>query len=85
LRCGAGYPALLADLPGFLCGGHPGEAQQIHPFVSSTERQISALFRRRPLTIIAILLLSALIWVFMIAEYWLMLTFLGIELDWCRL
>jgi len=65
-------------------GGIRARLSKIHPFISSTETQISAMFRRKPLTIIAILLLSALIWVFMIAEYWLMLTFLGVELDWVQ-
>ena len=79
----------LSPLSGLVAGlpmpeGIRARLNKIHPFVSSTERQISALFRRRPLTIIAILLLSALIWAFMIAEYWLMLTFLGIELDWVQ-
>lgn len=49
--------------------------------VVATEQQISTLFRRRPVMLLWVLFLSGLIWALMLAEYWLMLRFLGVNFD----
>jgi uncharacterized membrane protein YbhN (UPF0104 family) len=51
------------------------------PLVVSTERQITGLFRQRPAPVLAALVLSGLIWILLIVEYWLMLSFLGARLN----
>jgi glycosyltransferase 2 family protein len=53
----------------------------IPPLIASTERQISALFRHKPLLILVTISLSALVWGLMVFEYWLMAGFLGARLS----
>ena len=61
---------------------------KIHPKLTSlsnilkhTEAQISILLRQYPLMVYGILLLSGLIWLLMLAEYWLALSFLGAQIS----
>lgn len=49
------------------------------PLVVSTERQISSLFRQKPVTVLSVLLLSGIILGLMLFEYRLMLAFLGLD------
>lgn len=51
------------------------------PLIVSTERQIATLFHHQPLTILWVLFLSGFIWVLLLAEYWLTLRFLGVQLN----
>jgi len=51
------------------------------PLIVSTERQIATLFHHKPLTILWVLFLSGFIWVLLLAEYWLTLRFLGVQLN----
>ena len=51
------------------------------PLIVSTERQIATLFHHKPLTILWVLFLSGFIWILLLAEYWLMLRFLGVQLN----
>ncbi len=49
--------------------------------VTSTEEVVSHQFQQQPLLILWMFLFSALIWLLLIAEYWLSLTFLGAQLN----
>ena len=55
--------------------------RRIAPLVVSTERQIATLFHHQPLTILWVLFLSGFIWLLLLAEYWLTLNFLGVQLN----
>lgn len=55
--------------------------RRLNPVVVSTERLISTFFRRKPAAVVAVLLLSGVIWGLMLFEYWLMLYFLGASLN----
>jgi len=55
--------------------------RRAEPLIVSTERQIAILFRHKPLTILWVLFLSGFIWILLLAEYWLMLKFLGVQLN----
>ena len=59
---------------------HP-RLKKLPPLVTATERQMSTLFRRHPWLVLGALLLSVLVWVMMVFEYWLMSTFLGAHLS----
>jgi glycosyltransferase 2 family protein len=54
--------------------------KKVPTLVASTERQISILLRSRPFLFLWTLLISALVWVLMTFEYWLMCYFLGANL-----
>jgi uncharacterized protein (TIRG00374 family) len=54
--------------------------KKLPALVASTERQISILFRKKPLLFLWTLLISGLVWILMVFEYWLMCFFLGAEL-----
>jgi uncharacterized protein (TIRG00374 family) len=66
---------LVVRLPARLAGYAP--LKKISPAIVATERQISTLFQHHPLLILWALLLSGLIWLLMLAEFWLTLRFLG--------
>jgi uncharacterized protein (TIRG00374 family) len=51
------------------------------PTICRIEHQISSLLQLKPLLIIGMSLLSVLIWILMICEYWLTLKFLGANLN----
>lgn len=55
--------------------------RRLHQLAAPAERQIAALLRQRPAAVVASLLLSGLVWVLLLGEYWLMLYFLGLRLD----
>jgi glycosyltransferase 2 family protein len=54
--------------------------KKLPELVASTERQILTLFRSRPILFLWTPLISALVWVLMVFEYWLMSYFLGANL-----
>jgi len=56
-------------------------ARRLLPVISAAEKQTTFLFRQNPLLILWMLLLSALTWTLMLLEYWLMLSFLGVDLS----
>ncbi len=70
--------ALAVKLQGW--AARPGWIDRLSPYIASTERQISSLFRSQPLVILWILLLSGLMWMLLLFEYWLTLHFLGFNL-----
>lgn len=49
------------------------------------ETQIAALFREAPLYLVAALALSVVGWLLMLVEYWLMVAFLGVRMDFRQL
>lgn len=49
----------------------------IHPLVTAAEERIAILMRHKPAGLAGVFVLSGVIWVFFIAEYWLMLYILG--------
>ncbi|MEW5867775.1 MAG: lysylphosphatidylglycerol synthase transmembrane domain-containing protein [Chloroflexota bacterium] len=51
------------------------------PVITATEERIAPLLQRQPWLILAILALSASIWLFSILEYWLSIRFLGARLS----
>ncbi len=55
--------------------------KKLPPFVSTIERQIAFLLRRRPWLILWALLISSLVWCLMVLEYGLMAAFLGAHLS----
>ena len=71
--------ALAARLPGRLL--ERTALQKALPWISEGEQHIQLLVRRQPLTILSVLLLSGLIWVLLLAEYWLTLALLGVHVD----
>ncbi len=66
---------LVVRLPARLASSAP--LKKISPAIVATERQISTLFQHHPLLILWALLLSGLIWLLMLAEFWLTFRFLG--------
>jgi uncharacterized protein (TIRG00374 family) len=54
---------------------------KIERLVTTTEKLISIQFRKQPTIILWMLFTSALIWMLLIAEYWLSLSFLGAQLN----
>lgn len=69
---------LVARLPARLFDGR--RLEQAPGLVASSERQVSALVRDKPLAILGVLLASASIWLLSLAEYWLALYLLGARL-----
>ena len=55
--------------------------KQLPAMLAETEGQIASLFKRSPLTVLWIILLSALIWLLMLGEYMLTLRFLGAQIS----
>jgi uncharacterized protein (TIRG00374 family) len=55
--------------------------QKAVPWLVGGEQQIQVLLRHKPLTILGVLLLSGLVWILLLAEYWLSLAFLGVQTD----
>ena len=55
--------------------------KRLPTLIASTERQISALFRHQPVTILAAILISGFIWVLLMVEFWLTIRFLGVDLN----
>jgi len=70
---------LVANIPAKLSIKPPIQRPSI--LVASAESQVSRLLKTRPQTLLAILLLSALIWLLSLAEYWLALYLLGARLN----
>jgi uncharacterized protein (TIRG00374 family) len=54
---------------------------QVRQATKSTEEQISWVLRDKPGALIRTLILSLLIWILMVAEYWMMLRILGIRFE----
>ncbi len=69
---------LSSRLPNFLLKRR--HFQNLPAFMASTERQISTLFRHAPGAIWASSFLSGLIWLLLLAEFWLMIHLLGANL-----
>lgn len=61
----------------------PGIAliSKAHAWLTAAESEITSLLRRKPATVLASFIISGLLWLLSIAEYWLMLSFLGAHLD----
>ena len=55
--------------------------QKAIPWFGEGEGEIQILIRQKPVTILLMLALSGLIWVLLLAEYWLALAFLGVQTD----
>jgi uncharacterized protein (TIRG00374 family) len=55
--------------------------QKILPLIEATERQMAGLLRDRPWLIIGTLLISILVWLLLLFEYWLAAYFLGARLS----
>ena len=53
-------------------------------FVAQGEERIGEFLRRRPAALLGVLLLSGLVWVVSIGEFWLMLSFLGAPAGWTQ-
>jgi uncharacterized membrane protein YbhN (UPF0104 family) len=70
---------LSRRLPAFILRRRPFHT--LPALLASTERQISSIFRHSPGAIWASSLLSGLIWTLLIAEFWLMIHFLGVNLN----
>jgi uncharacterized protein (TIRG00374 family) len=71
--------ALAARLPRRLL--EHARLQKAVPWLADSERHMQYLVRYKPLTILSVLLLSGLIWVLLLLEYWLSLTLLGVQPD----
>jgi uncharacterized protein (TIRG00374 family) len=61
------------------------DLDKIRGLVNSTEDVVSFRFQQQPLIILWMFLLSVLIWLLLIAEYWLSLTFIGAELNFLQM
>ena len=61
------------------------DLDKIRRLVKSTEDIVSFRFQQQPLIILWMFLFSVLIWLLLIAEYWLSLTFLGAELNFLQM
>jgi uncharacterized protein (TIRG00374 family) len=57
------------------------KAQTIMEVARSAEAQLHFLFRQRPLSVLGVIGVSIIIWLFSLAEYWLALRVLGADLD----
>ena len=55
--------------------------QKAIPWFAEGEGEIQVLIRQKPVTILGVLALSGLVWALLLAEYWLSLTFLGVQTD----
>jgi uncharacterized protein (TIRG00374 family) len=71
--------ALAARLPRRLV--ERNALQKVLPWFAEGEQQIQLLVRYKPLTILGVLLLSGLVWVLLLAEYWWSLAMLGVHID----
>jgi uncharacterized protein (TIRG00374 family) len=59
----------------------PARLGRLPTAIASAEGQASHLIRLRPLAVLSVVLVSGLVWVAAVAEYWLMLSFLGATLS----
>jgi uncharacterized protein (TIRG00374 family) len=71
--------ALAARLPHRLL--ESARLQKAVPWLAEGEQHMYSLVRHEPLTILIVLLLSGLVWVLLLAEYWLSLALLGVHAD----
>lgn len=55
--------------------------QKVSTLVMGIEVQVASLLKKRPVTILWALLVSVLIWSSILGEYWLMLYFLGVQVN----
>jgi uncharacterized protein (TIRG00374 family) len=58
-----------------------GRAARVHALIATVEGQIFALSRRQPRPLLLVVLVSGLVWLALIGEYWLMARVLGVELS----
>lgn len=65
-------PRRLLELPAL---------QQAMPWFAESEQHIHALIRHKPLAILGVLVLSSLVWALLLAEYWLSLVLLGVQIN----
>jgi len=56
-------------------------SRRLSPLLSAAEEQLVRIFRCQPFTLVWVTGLSGLVWLLMLAEYWLVLQFLGIPLN----